>query len=203
MIFDSVIFKVLLVIAGVLAAICFFMVTGRFVAGKKLPFSFVILALICVLLGADKSPIAGVIFYRTDPEIVWLKDNGSYVSNDVIHVAWSPHAQLPWDATLQMWHCPTNNAADPNAWVQYGGDVAVVDCPFEFDIIYTNALEYAWLFMTTYVRTPISITNNTYNINCIKRETSANTIGIPIHTEIKINDKTINNFTTTQNQAKE
>lgn len=195
MIIDNVIFKLMLATAGLLAAICFFLATGRIAAKKKLPIAFLIFAAVCVLLGSDKTPLGKIIFYQTDPEIKWLIDKGSYVSNDVVHVSWTPHAQLPWDATLQMWHCPTNNAANPNAWVQYGGDVAVVDCPFEFDIIYTNAIEFAWLFMTTYVRPPIGTDNNYYNIECIKIEDPSAAIGIPIHTEIQYNEETIKNYT--------
>lgn len=171
---------------------------GKFCLG-----GFSLLAFVCTMQGGSKTPTAGVIFYRTDPEIVWLKDTGSFVSNDVVHVSFQPHAQLPDDAILQMWHAPTNSMESASSWRQYGTDVFLGDAPRQFDIIYTNAMEYAWCFFTTYVRPPISSTNDTIYIEGILDNKSENAIGIPIHTEIDHNGKTIKNYTQTTNTSKE
>ena len=156
---NGIIFKILLFAVAALAAICIAALYRRHVKVPRLGIGFGLFAALFVLFGSDKSPLSHVIFYRTDPEIIWLKDTGSFVSNNVVHVSYQPHAQLPDDAILQMWHAPTNSMESASSWRQYGGDVFLGDAPREFDIIYTNAMEYAWCFFTTYVRPPISSTN--------------------------------------------
>lgn len=199
MFIDGATFKVLIGLAMILASVCIFVWLWKYLC--KIPvkrygkhFGLVAFAVVCVLFGSDKSPLADVIFYQTDPEIAWLKDTGSYVSNDVVHVSFQPHAQLPNDAILQMWNCPTNSVEDHSAWAQYGADVTLADCPREFDIAYSNAMEYSWLFMTTYTRPTQVVTNGVLHMNYIRahkaEEENADTIiGVPIHTGIAINDE--------------
>lgn len=199
----GVAFKISLFAVAALAAICIAALYRRHVKVPRLGIGFGLFAALFVLFGSDKSPLGQVIFYRTDPEILWLRDTGSFVSNDVVHVSFQPHAQLPDDAILQMWHAPTNSMESASSWRQYGGDVFLGDAPRQFDIIYTNAMEYAWCFFTTYVRPPISTTNDTIYIEGILDNKSGNAIGIPIHTEIDHNGKTIKNYTQTTNTQKE
>ena len=167
---------------------------GKFCLG-----GFSLLAFVCTMHGGSKTPTAGVYFYRTDPEIAWLKDTGSYVSNDVVHVSFQPHAQLPDSAILQMWNCPTNSVEDHSAWAQYGADVTLADCPREFDIAYSNAMAYAWCFCTTYTRPTQVVTNGVLHINYVRahkaEEENDNTvIGVPLHTDITVDGEKIEMF---------
>ena len=205
MIIQGATFKIILGIACILAAICLYAALWKYLLSKvdlsknRGKIALALFALVCVLFGSDKSPLASVIFYRTDPEIAWLKDTGSYVSNDVVHVSFQPHAQLPDSAILQLWNCPTNSVEDHSAWAQYGADVTLADCPREFDIVYSNALEYAWVFFTTYTRPTQVVTNGVLHINYVRankaEEENENTvIGVPLHTDITVDGEKIEMF---------
>ena len=205
MIIQGATFKIILGVVCILAAICLYAALWKYLLSKvdlsnnRGKIGLAIFALVCVLFGADKSPLRSVYFYRTDPEIMWLKDTGSYVSNDVVHVSFEPHAQLPNDAILQMWNCPTNSVEDHSAWAQYGADVMLGDAPREFDIVYSNAMAYAWVFFTTYTRPTQVVTNGVLHINYVRahkaEEENANTvIGVPLHTDITVDGEKIEMF---------
>lgn len=151
-------------------------------------------AVVLTLWGGVKpqSSLGRLIFYQTDPEIKWLTDNGSYVSNDVVHIEFEPHAQLPSTAILQMWNCPTNQTGEFSFWAQYGADMTLAECPRVFDIAFPDAMAYAWMMMTTYVRPSQVVTNGVMHINYIRPQKAEIAItnavlAVPIHTAVITN----------------
>lgn len=101
-----------------------------------------------------KDPIG---FLRTDPEIVYLIDNGSYVSNNIVHLEFSIRL-LPPSAALFLDYIPKTEPADSTAYTNYlSGTVATLPTIVEFE--FENAISNRWIFYTTYTPGPNVHTN--------------------------------------------
>ena len=101
-----------------------------------------------------KDPIG---FLRTDAEIVYLIDNGSYVSNNVVHLEFSTRL-LPPSAPLFLDYISKTEPADSTAYTNYlSGSVATVPNVVEFE--FENAISNRWIFYTTYTPGPNVHTN--------------------------------------------
>lgn len=102
----------------------------------------------------EKDPIG---FLRTDPEVVYLIDNGSYVSNNIVHLEFSTRL-LPPSAELFLDYIPKTEPADSTAYTNYlSGSVATVPNVVEFE--FENAISNRWIFYTTYTPGPNVHTN--------------------------------------------
>lgn len=101
-----------------------------------------------------KDPIG---FLRTDPEIIYLIDNGSYVSNNIVHLEFTPRL-LPPSAELFLDYIPKTEPSDSTAYTNYlSGTVATVPNIVEFE--FENAISNRWIFYTTYTPGPNVHTN--------------------------------------------
>lgn len=130
---------------------------SRFVASI---FSVVFIGMALVAFPASrekqrvKDPIG---FLRTDPEIVYLIDNGSYVSNNVVRLEFSTRL-LPPSAELFLDYIPKTEPADSTAYTTYlSGSVETVPNVVEFE--FENAISNRWIFYTTYTPGPNVHTN--------------------------------------------
>lgn len=102
----------------------------------------------------EKDPIG---FLRTDAEIVYLIDNGSYVSNNIVHLEFSTRL-LPPSAELFLDYIPKTEPADSTAYTTYlSGSVETVPNVVEFE--FENAISNRWIFYTTYTPGPNVHTN--------------------------------------------
>lgn len=102
----------------------------------------------------EKDPIG---FLRTDPEVVYLIDNGSYVSNNIVHLEFTPRL-LPPSAELFLDFIPKTEPVDSTAYTNYlSGTVETVPNVVEFE--FENAISNRWIFYTTYTPGPNVHTN--------------------------------------------
>ena len=103
---------------------------------------------------ARKDPIG---FLRTDPEIVYLIDTGSWVSNNVVHLEYSTRL-LPPSAPLFLDYIPKTELPDPTNYTTYlSGTVESVPNVVEFE--FEGAISNRWVFYTTYTPGPVVHTN--------------------------------------------
>lgn len=101
-----------------------------------------------------KDPIG---FLRTDAEIVYLIDNGSYVSNNIVHLEFSTRL-LPPTAELFLDYIPKTEPVVSTAYTTYlSGTVETLPSVIEFE--FENAISNRWIFYTTYTPGPNVHTN--------------------------------------------
>ena len=101
-----------------------------------------------------KDPIG---FLRTDPEVVYLIDNGSYVSNNVVHLEFSTRL-LPPTAELFLDYIPKTEPVVSTAYTTHlSGTVETLPRVIEFE--FENAISNKWVFYTTYTPGPNVHTN--------------------------------------------
>lgn len=101
-----------------------------------------------------KEPIA---FLQTDPEVKYLIDNGSWVSNDVVHLEFSTRL-LPPSAMLYLDYIPKTEPQDSLNYSTYlYGSVDTIPNVVEF--MFEGAISNRWVFYTTYTPGPNVHTN--------------------------------------------
>ena len=98
-------------------------------------------------------------FPRTDPEVAYLIDNGSYVSNDVVHVDFNTFL-IPGDApiTLAYWPNESTNEADFVELFTYN----LSAWPRPLDLEFENAISNRWYCYTTWTPGPAAHTNGVF-----------------------------------------
>jgi hypothetical protein len=101
-----------------------------------------------------KEPIA---FLQTDPEVKYLIDNGSWVSNDVVHLEFVTRL-LPPSAMLYLDYIPKTEPQDSLNYSTYlFGSVDTIPNVVEF--MFEGAISNRWVFYTTYTPGPNVHTN--------------------------------------------
>lgn len=132
-----------------------------------------------------KDPIG---FLRTDPEVVYLIDNGSYVSNNIVHLEFSTRL-LPSTAELFLDYIPKTEPADSTAYTTYlSGSVETVPNVVEFE--FENAISNRWIFYTTYTPGPNVHTNGVAVAEFLKA-TKYDNIAVPKRSTIWENGEMI------------
>lgn len=131
---------------------------NKFVAGIVVA-AFAALAHTAYPTSAEKNPDRKdtITFLRTDPEIVYLVDTGSWVSNNVVHLEFSTRL-LPSSAQLFLDYIPKTESPDSNNYTTYlSGTVESVPNVVEF--VFEGAISNRWVFYTTYTPGPVVHTN--------------------------------------------
>lgn len=131
---------------------------SRFLAGAVVA-GFAGLAHVAYPTSAEKNPDHKdpIGFLRTDPEIVYLIDTGSWVSNNVVHLEYST-SLLPSSAQLFLDYIPKTESPDSNNYTTYlSGTVESVPNVVEFE--FEGAISNRWVFYTTYTPGPVVHTN--------------------------------------------
>lgn len=101
-----------------------------------------------------KEPIA---FLQTDPEVKYLIDNGSWVSNNVVHLEFVTRL-LPPSAMLYLDYIPKTEPQDSLNYSTYlFGSVDTIPNVVEF--MFEGAISNRWVFYTTYTPGPNVHTN--------------------------------------------
>lgn len=116
-----------------------------------------LMALAAIIVGGTKP--SHVNFPRTDPEVAYLIDNGSYVSNNVVHVDFNTFL-IPGDApiTLAYWPNESTNEADIVELFTYNLSAWPRPLDFEFE----NAISNRWYCYTTWTPGPAAHTNGVF-----------------------------------------
>lgn len=132
---------------------------NRFVAGVVVS-AFAFLGFTAYPTSAEKNPEAkkdSIGFLRTDPEITYLIDKGSWVSNNIVHLEFETRL-LPASAMLYLDYIAKAEPADSTAYTNYlNGTVENTPTIIEFE--FENAISNRWIFYTTYTKGPNVHTN--------------------------------------------
>ena len=97
----------------------------------------------------EKNPAADKIYFlQTDPELVYLYDQGSWVSNNTVHLHYNSRF-LPESAQLYLDCISKSDPAGSTNYINVlTGTVATWPEIVEFD--FAEATSYKWFFYTTY-----------------------------------------------------
>ncbi len=102
-----------------------------------------------------------VTFPRTDPEIWYLMDNGSYVTNDWVHIGFNRNLLLPSTANFFV-ECLELSYTNQSDWAEhsilaYSNVIGSVQSPF--DLAWPAASNYNWIVYTDWTPPPTTHTN--------------------------------------------
>lgn len=117
-----------------------------------------------VIHGSTKpAPVVGTITYlRTEADVQYLYDAGSFVSNDLVHVAFT-FAVAPGTADFQLWAWPRSSTNEEEMVLVYSNSLAGVAQPYEFE--YAGAISNRWFGFTTWTPGPSVHTNGVALVN--------------------------------------
>lgn len=130
---------------------------------------------------AEKKPKDPIVFLQTDPEIKYLIDKGSWVSNNFVHLEFETRL-LPPSAPLFLDYIPKTEPADSINYTTYlAGTVESV--PQIVDFSFENAISNRWVFYTTYTPGPNVHTNGVAVAEFLKA-TKYDNVAVPKRTTI-------------------
>lgn len=115
--------------------------------------------MLATLYGGSKSITSRVDFPRTDPEVAYLVDAGSYVSNDVVRVAFNTYL-LPSSAMIYVDAWP-KSSTDP-ADVINVFSAPLFAFPRPLDIEYPGAISNRWICYTDWTPGSVVHTNGVF-----------------------------------------
>ena len=121
---------------------------------------FVLGAALATLYGGTKH--GSVAFPYTDPELRYLYDAGSYVTNGFVHVNFTRLPMVPASADLQGWYRPVGSTNDAE-WAQFL-DTTFAAFPVPSDIAFDGAETNDFQFFTTWTPGPAAHTNGVAEI---------------------------------------
>lgn len=153
-------------------------------AFRRSGFCFWIFAAGFILTGICKYG-GRVSFPFVDIEQRYLFDNGSYVTNDLVHIDFVRASFVPDTAPLYGYFRPVGSTNDAE-WVNFIDvtfDLFPVPCDFEFEGAQTND----FVFFTTWTPGPAAHTNGVAVVYWIKKP-GAVSIAAPFRTGIYSND---------------
>ena len=105
--------------------------------------------------------MARITYPRTDPETWYLMDNGSYVTNNAVHVAFTRNLIVPDSAMFYLYGLESSytNESDwtDHSFCAYSNSFAAITVPFDF--AYTAASNFNWLAFTDWTPAPQTHTN--------------------------------------------
>ncbi len=119
-----------------------------------------------VLFGGAKNGATGKITYpKTDNEIAYLTDAGSYVTNDAVHVAFTRLPMVPSSASFYLDYCAldgTNEQGVATNWVNALA-ATFADLSVPFDFAFAAATNYNWMAYTDWTPGPAVQTNGVWH----------------------------------------
>ena len=123
-------------------------------------------AVVCAcLFGGAKHRTGGISYPKTDNEIAYLTDAGSYVTNDAVHVAFTRLPMVPSSATFYLDYCAldgTNAQGVATNWVN-AKTATFGELSVPFDFAFANATNYNWLAYTDWTPGPAVQTNGVWH----------------------------------------
>lgn len=122
-----------------------------------------------------------IIFLQNDSEVIYLYDQGSYVSNNIVHLHYATRL-LPDTAELYLDCIPKSEPPDSLSYSNVlSGTVATLPEIVEFE--FENAISNRWVFFTTYTPGPAVHTNGVAIVEFIRAARSVN-VAVPKRTSI-------------------
>ncbi len=111
-----------------------------------------------VMYGGSKGT-RNVNFPRTDIEVAYLVDAGSYVTNDLVHVAFNSYL-VPQSAPIVLSYWPDGSTNEDEMVTAYAATLA--DFPNPLDFAFENAISNRWYCYTTWTPGPAVHTNGVW-----------------------------------------
>ncbi len=145
-----------------------------------------ILAVPLIIYGSTKPQIGTVEFLRTDADIQYFYDRGSYVTNDYVYVDFTTQV-VPASANFygEYRELALTNDTD---WVEFV-NTTIEDFNPPQPIAFDNATNYCFRFYTDWTPGPAVVTNGVLKINWgvpITPQAPDTVIGLPVQTEIEL-----------------
>ena len=109
--------------------------------------------------GMTKAYTSRVNFPPTDPEVAYLIDNGSYVSNDVVHVDFNTFL-IPGDAPIALAYWPNESTNEADIVELFIDALSAWPRPLDFE--FENAISNRWYCYTTWTPGPAAHTNGVF-----------------------------------------
>ena len=132
------------------------------VALRRIGAFFLIFAVGMVYYGGSKGFYRNVQFPRTDMNVAYLTDAGSYVSNDCVRVKFNASPALPEDAEIWLDYRDGESTNDAD-WVTYtNATLATFPNPLDFD--FPNAISNVWMCYTDWTPGAAVTTNGVIQI---------------------------------------
>jgi hypothetical protein len=117
----------------------------------------------CLYGGAKHG--GSISYPKTDNEIAYLTDAGSYVTNDAVHVAFTRLPMVPSSATFYLDYCAldgTNAQGVATNWVN-AKTATFADLEVPFDFTFAAATNYNWMAYTDWTPGPAVQTNGVWH----------------------------------------
>ena len=138
-----------------------------------------ITALVAAIVGGTKNT-RNVNFPRTDPEVAYLIDRGSYVSNDWVHVDFTTFL-IPSSADIQLAYWPNESTNEDDMVILFRDTLAAWPRPLDFE--FENASSNRWFCFTTWTPGPVIHTNGVWQQDWMMGVSNRNVI-IPVRTTV-------------------
>ena len=133
-----------------------------------------------VMTGGSKGT-RNVSFPRTDMEMAYVVDAGSYVTNDLVHVAFNSY-MIPSYGTIILSYWPDGSTNEKDMVTAYAATLA--DFPNPLDLAFENAISNRWYCYTTWTPGPVVHTNGVWQ-SIWMMDRRHNRCLIPIRTRIE------------------
>ena len=117
---------------------------------------------VACLFGGAKGKIS---YPKTDKDVAYLVDAGSYVTNDAVHVAFTRVPTVPDTATFYLDYCAidaTNAQGVATNWVN-AKTATFADLTVPFDFAFAAATNYNWMAYTDWTPGPAVQTNGVWH----------------------------------------
>lgn len=163
MTFDTILMCALLVLLGLLLVGSIYVwVVRRLIdrLGKGGALFFLAVACFSVFASfptASEKKFKKIHFYHASTDTVYLIDNGSYVSNNTVHVDFVTRL-LPDSAMIYLDYASKGEEGNPNSYSTYLA-LPSGEFPRLLDIEFENAISNRWMMYTTYTPGPVVHTN--------------------------------------------
>lgn len=127
---------------------------------------FLVSVALMTLYGGSKGT-GRIVYPTTDPEVRYLLDNGSYVTNDAVRVAFTRNVLVPSTANFYLDRCEIKytNEAEIVAHIvnAYSNTFDRMTVPFDF--AFAAATNHNWYAYTDWTPSPIVHTNGVAIVN--------------------------------------
>ena len=145
-----------------LAAIIGYVIWRGLAAVRRVGTFFLLFTVGMAFYGGSKGFWRSVNFPRTDLDVAYLTDNGSRVTSNAVHLAFSPAAILPSDAEIYLDYRDAESTNDAD-WVTYtNATLAAFPNPLDFE--FENATNYSWMCYTPWTPGAAEVTNGVVRI---------------------------------------
>lgn len=148
------------------------------------------------LYGGSKAVFSRITYPFVDPEVRYLVDNGSYVSNDTVHVSFNSRI-VPSFAPLWIDRRVLASTNDTD-WVHHIS-TTIGEFSNPSDITFVGATNYNWIVYTTWTPGPTVVTNGVLHVNWVNSLHGG--YKLPIRTQVWFNADLVSPTTNSLHQS--